>query len=297
MTVRLGTNPIGWSNDDERSLGAEIPLETCLAEASAAGFEGMELGHKFPRTPKELRAALEPHGLELISGWTGVELTRRDVETELAAIQPHLDLLKALGATVAVTCEVAGAVHDDRNRPLSARPLLAESEWPGFAERLSELARRMRDQGLTLAYHHHVGTVVETQAETERLLAETDPAVGLLLDTGHLTHAGGDPVAVAEHHTERVVHLHAKDIRPDRLARARAADASFIDGVVDGVFTVPGDGVIDFAGVLRPLAACGYTGWLVMEAEQDPAKADPASYAATGYRGLRAAAQAAGLVA
>ncbi|MBK1670761.1 myo-inosose-2 dehydratase [Rhodovibrio sodomensis] len=297
MTVRLGANPIGWSNDDERSLGAEIPLETCLAQAAAAGFEGVELGHKFPRTPEALRAALEPHRLELISGWTGIELTRRDVETELALIQPHLDLLKALGATVAVTCEVAGAVHGDRRRPLSARPVLAESEWPRFAERLSALAGRMRDQGLTLAYHHHVGTVVETEAETERLLAETDPAVGLLLDTGHLTHAGGDPVVLAERHAGRVVHLHAKDIRPDPLVRARAADASFIDGVVNGVFTVPGDGAIDFAGVLRPLAAHGYSGWLVMEAEQDPAKADPETYAATGYRGLRAAASAAGFLA
>jgi inosose dehydratase len=194
-----------------------------------------------------------------------------------------------------VWAETTGAIHGDRAVPLSRRPRLAAADWPRFGAALTEVAEALRARSLRLAYHHHMGTVVETEAEIDRLMAATGDAVGLLLDTGHLTYAGGDVAAVARRHGPRIVHVHAKDVRPAVLAEARRRDLSFLDAVVAGVFTVPGDGAVDYAGLLPLLRAAGYAGWLVVEAEQDPAVAHPLTYARRGFQSLSRTVAGAGL--
>ncbi len=295
MAVRLGINPIGWSNDDDPALGGDIPLETCLAQARAAGFDGVELGNKFPHQAGALRAVLDAHDLVLASGWYSAELRHRDAVDEIAAMAAHRDLLLAMGCDVMVFAETSGTVHGQRDRPLSSRPQLSDDDWPEFAERLTVVADHLADQGLRMAYHHHMGTVIETAEEIDRLMASTGPSVGLLLDTGHITYAGADPAALARKHIDRIVHVHCKDIRADWLDAARAGDSSFLDAVVAGVFTVPGDGSVDYPAFLAVLADADYRGWLVVEAEQDPAKAPPAEYARMGHENLDLLAAEAGL--
>lgn len=283
MTLRLAINPLTWTNDDMPELGAQTPLETCLAEARLAGFEGVELGNKFPRSAEALAPILASHGLALASGWYGSRLLEREVDAEMEAAAPHVALLRAMGCSVMVHAEVTDSVHGDRSTPVSRRPVLDDRRWDLLAARLAGMGRRLADQGLRLAYHHHMGTVVETEAEVDRLMAMTGPEVGLLLDTGHLTLAGGDAVAAAARHAGRVVHVHCKDVRGAIMPRVRAEALSFLDAVLAGVFTVPGDGMVDFAAVLAPLLNHGYAGWLVVEAEQDPAKAHPLTYARLGH--------------
>ena len=287
MTVRFGTNPIAWSNDDMPELGGDTPLETCLAEARLAGFTGIEKGNKFPADAPSLRAVLAEHDLAFVSGWYGAELRFRDVDAEIAAMRPHLELLRDCGATVMVFAEVSGTVQGRRDLPVASRPVMTEAEWPLFLDRLSRLGDWMAGEGVRIAFHHHMGTVIETAAEIGRLLAGTPDSVGLLFDTGHLVFAGEDPAAVAARWAHRIDHVHAKDVRPDVLARARRERWSFLDSVVAGVYTVPGDGCIDFAAALRPIAAAGYDDWLIVEAEQDPARAHPLTYARAGFDHLR----------
>ena len=294
MAVRIGINPLSWTNDDMLSLGGDTPLEVCLAEARAAGYSGIELGHKFPRHSDALRGVLEPHGLDLISGWYGARLRERSVDEEIEAVAAHLDLLCDMGCGVMVFAEVSGCVHGDRQIPLSARPRLDESQWLEFCRRLTSIGEHLLTRGVHLAYHHHMGTVVESESEVDRLMGETGSAVGLLLDTGHLAYAGGNPVAVAERHGERIVHVHCKDVRAEVVTAARERDSSFLDAVLAGVFTVPGDGSIDYAPIVRALADASYDGWLVVEAEQDPAVAHPLTYATTGYKHLREVVEAVG---
>ncbi|HWN07022.1 MAG TPA: myo-inosose-2 dehydratase [Steroidobacteraceae bacterium] len=287
MSVRIGINPLTWTIDDLPEVGGETSLETCLAEARAAGFEGVELGCKFPRTAPELKNALAPHGLALVSGWYSANLLGRDAAEEFEAMRPHRELLSALGCDVVVVAETTRCIHGERDTRLSQRPVLAPSDWPRFAERLDELGSRLRDSGLALAYHHHMGTVVQTEDEVDRLMDSCDDAVSLLLDTGHLTFAGGDPVRTAARHVARIAHVHCKDVRRAVLTHCLNRDSSFLDAVLDGVFTVPGDGCVDYPAVLAPIARAGYAGWLVVEAEQDPAVAPSAEYANLGYRNLR----------
>ena len=294
MSVRLAINPITWTNDDMPELGGDTPLEVCLAEARLAGYAGIELGGKFPRRPAELRPVLERHQLELASGWYSAQLCRRGVGEELEAVAAHLDLLAAMGCNAMVFAEGHGSTDGNPSAPLSARPVLADSAWPAFCDKLSAVARHLRKRGVRLAFHHHMGTVVQTEAEIDRLMAGTDAGVSLLLDTGHLAFAGGDVVAVARRHRERIAHVHCKDVRADVLAAVLRDDRSFLRAVLDGVFTVPGDGSIDFVAVLRELRSAGYSGWLVVEAEQDPAKAHPLTYAKLGFANLKAAAERAG---
>ncbi len=286
MPVRIGVNPIGWTNDDLETLGDDISLDTCLDEARRAGYGGIELGRKFPRRPAELRAVLQRHQLDLVSGWYDAHLVRRGATDEIAAMQDHAGLLAALGATTVVFAEGTGSVHGRLGVPLSSRPRLADGDWAGFGKALTEVAEHLAGRGMRLAYHHHMGTVVETEAEIDRLMAATGPAVGLLLDTGHLTYAGGDVLGVARRHASRIAHVHCKDIRPAVLDTARRRDQSFLDAVVDGVFTVPGDGCVDYRALLEVLRGAGYTGWLVVEAEQDPQKAHPLTYARMGFAHL-----------
>ena len=284
MAIKIGVNPIGWSNDDLRSLGGETSLDTCLTEAKLAGFTGMELGHKFPREPVALKAVLDAKGLELVSGWYSMALLDRDVEAEWRAIQDHKNLLKALDARVLIVAETSNAIHGDQSVPLSQRPELTEAQWPLFTERLGQLALRLADEGMQLVYHHHMGTVIQSGNDVHRLMRMTPAAMHLLLDTGHLTFAGADPVEFARSYRERISHVHAKDVRASVMAAVRAKDKSFLDAVVDGVFTVPGDGMVDYPAVFAALP--GYSGWVVVEAEQDPAKAHPLTCATLGYANL-----------
>lgn len=293
MTVRIGANPIGWSNDDLRSLGGETLLETCLAEAKEAGFAGMELGHKFPREAGALRAVLDAHGLDLVSGWYSLELLTRSAEDELAAMRPHLDLLKAMGCAVAIVAETSNAIHGDRSRALDERPHMEADGWAEYGGRLTALADAVAAEGLRLVYHHHMGTIVESQADIDALMAATGPSVQLLLDTGHATFAGVDPVVLARRYRARVGHFHAKDVRRAVMARAKAERLSFLDAVIAGVFTVPGDGCVDYPAVLAELP--DYEGWAVVEAEQDPAQANPLTYARLGAENLRRLLDEAGL--
>lgn len=293
-TVKLGTNPIAWTNDDMPELGGETPLETCLAEAREAGFVGIEKGGKFPNEPGAMKEVLGRHGLELVSGWYSGALRERTVEEEIAAMRPHFDLLKACGAKVVVWAETSGTVQGRRDVPVADRPVMGEDEWPRFLERLANLADWMAAEGVRMAFHHHMGTVVEKAREVDRLLAGTPASVGLLLDTGHLTFAGDDPAPVARKWAKRINHVHCKDVRPDVLRRARGERWSFLDSVVNGVYTVPGDGGVDFEAALRPVAEAGYAGWLICEAEQDPAKAHPLTYARKGCATLRTVAERVG---
>lgn len=288
MTIKIGINPLTWTNDDMPSLGADTPLETCLSEGKQAGFSGFELGQKFPRTPEVLGPILTAHGLNLVSGWFSGELLTRSVEEEIIAIQPHLHLLKTLGAKVMVYCEVTGCIHGKQDTPLSHRPRISELQIAEMGQKLTQVADYCLSEGVQIAYHHHMGTVIETQEEIDLLMQHTGPSVGLLIDTGHLTFAGGNPLEVQAKHASRVVHVHCKDLRKDILKDAKNRDLSFLDAMLNGVFTVPGDGFIDYASLFKQLKASHYSGWLVVEAEQDPAVAHPLTYATMGANNLKA---------
>lgn len=288
MNVRIGINPLTWSNDDLPVLGADISLETCLEQAAATGFDGVELGHKFPRRASELRPLLARHGLALVSGWYSLRLIERDAAAEFEAMRAHFDLLQALDCDVMVCAEVSACVHSDIDTRLSRRPQLAPEKLARFADRLSALAAMMQKCGMRLAYHHHMGTVIQSEAEVDALMAACSADVELLLDTGHLTFAGGDAARAARKHATRIAHVHCKDVRADVLARVQNEDTSFLEAVLQGVFTVPGDGCIDYNAVFEPLRTAGYDGWLVIEAEQDPAIADPLTYATMGHAALAA---------
>jgi len=295
--IRYGTNPIAWSNDDDRRLGASISLETCLDECAAIGFDGIEKGHKLPTTVEGLKAVLEPRGLAFVSGWHSTNLLVNDIATETAAMQPFLDVLKGMGASVIIVCETSNAIHGADDVPVNDRPRLKDAEWAGFAAGIEALAAHAAAQGITLVYHHHMGTIVEAEWEIDRLMAETGPHTHLLLDTGHCYYGGGDPVRLAKKHMARVRHIHAKNVRPAMMQAVREEGLSFLEGVRRGVFTVPGDaeGVVDFAGVLEVAAAQGYDGWLVIEAEQDPVARPAMEYQPMGLRALKAIARRVGL--
>lgn len=291
MTIRFGANPIGWSNDDMHELGGDIPLEQCLTEAKEAGFEGMELGHKFPREAKALRAVLSTHGLDLVSGWYSAELLRRTADEEMKLMRPHLDLLKALGANVLILAETSGVDH---SQPQSKRPTIKPDQWPEFGRRLTAVADRTLAEGVRVVFHHHMGTPVQSEDDIHRMMAATGPSFQLLLDTGHATWGGADPAALARRYRDRIGHFHGKDVRRAVMERSIAEDWSFQKSVVEGIYTVPGDGMVDYGAVLAELPR--YSGWMVVEAEQDPKKANPLTYARMGYANLRRFAAEAGLI-
>lgn len=295
--IRYGTNPIAWSNDDDHSIGAHIPLEQCLREAAEIGFAGIEKGHKMPSDGETLKHVLAEHGLVFVSGWHSLNLLVNDIETEKRAIQPHLDMLKANGCEVCIVCETSNAIHGRDGVALRDKPVLAHEEWPQFCAGVEAIAAYCAQQGIHLVYHHHMGTVVQTRQEIDRLMAGTGPATKLLLDVGHAWFGGADPLDLARAYADRVKHFHAKNIRPAVRRQVEAEGLSFLEGVRRGVFTVPGDpeGEIDFVPVLKVLAEHGYEGWLVIEAEQDPLKADPVKYQSMGLEALRQAARAVGL--
>jgi inosose dehydratase len=288
--VRIGINPISWSNDDLPALGGETPLETALREGAEIGYEGFELGNKFPKEPQALKAKLAEFGVACVSGWYSGQLAEGTLKDEIERCVPHMAKLQAQGCRVVVYGEVAGSIQGQIDTPLAKRPRFATGDqWHDYGERLTAFAGHLQSTyGLTLAYHHHMGAYVESPDDVDRLMAVTGPAVGLLFDTGHAYYGGAtDPVAPLKKHLHRVVHVHCKDVRPAVVAQARNDGWSFLRGVINGTFTVPGDGVIDFGAVLATLHAGGFEGWLVVEAEQDPAVAPSYAYAKKGYQTLK----------
>lgn len=296
MSIRFGVSPIAWANDDMPELGGDTPLERILADTQALGFDGVELGGKFPRTPDALKAALAPYDLALVGGWYSGSLLTQDADAEIAALQAHLALLKAMGSTVFVFAETSNAIHSDRAVPIESTPRLRGEDWRTFGARMSAVADYIAGEGLRFAYHHHLGTVVERADDLDAFLAATSASVGLTLDTGHAALGGVDYLSVIEKHPARIAHVHCKDVRPAAFEEARAGGKSFLDGVLAGMFTVPGDGALNFGAVMQALKRMNYSGWIILEAEQDPALADPRAFAALGILTLKREAAAAGLI-
>lgn len=298
--IQFGTNPIAWANDDDQSIGADIPTERILDEAGRQiGFDGIENGHRWPQDdPEALRALLADYGLSFISGWYSTELLTRSVDEEIAAFQGHLAKLKHNGCKVCIVCECSNTVHGSPDVPVNDRPRLTAAQMAGFGAKMEEFAAYMAGQGIRLAYHHHMGTVVESPAEIDAFLAATGPHTHLLFDAGHCAFGGGDPATVLSKHIGRVAHFHAKNIRPEVTARVRAQNLSFLQGVLAGAFTVPGDqeGGIDFRPLLQILADHGYDGWIVIEAEQDPELRNPLLYQTLGLATLKRLAGESGLI-
>ena len=294
MNVRIGINPITWTNDDFPELGGNTPLEVCLSETKQAGYAGTELGGKFPRVSSQLKPIMQRHGLAVVSGWYDGRCDEKTVEAEMEAIMPHLQLLKDMGSKYVVYADTSRGRLGAIWAPISQRPALTAEEWPAYGRKITKLAERMAECGVCMAFHHHMGTIVETDAEVGLLMQHTGEAVGLLYDTGHSSFSGGDPLQLVKKHVKRIVHVHCKDPRKAILEKARAEDMSFMDAVLAGIFTVPGDGSIDYAPILKTLADNGYSGWLVVEAEQDPKKAHPLTYATMGYENLSRMAKEAG---
>ncbi len=296
MSVKLGIAPIAWSNDDMPELGGDTPLEQCLSEASEAGFSGIESGGKFPKKSKELIPLLEKYNLNLCSGWYGANLRKNSVKEEKSKIQEQLKLFQDCKAPCIVFAEVSDSIAGDPDKSLSSRPQMDKEGWNEFCKKISEMGKFLEDQGMPLAYHHHMGTVIETQNDTERLLESTTDHVKLILDTGHMLFAGGDSLQVAENFKERIIHVHCKDMRKNVLDKSLSQDSSFRQAFLDGAFTVPGDGCIDYKPLLNFLKKINYEGWLVVEAEQDPAKANPLEYAKIGHSYLTNACKDTGLI-
>jgi inosose dehydratase len=294
--IRLGIAPIGWSNDDLPELGGDLTLEQCLREAGEAGYSGVEKGGKFSMDPKVLGPILEQHGLRLVTGWFSGELRHGNIEREKRRIAQQLALYQALGAPVMIYAETTGTVQAKIDTPVAERPRMPDEEFKRYGDKLTEFAEWLQAEGCPMAFHHHMGTVVETEREVDLLMSRTGDAVRLLFDTGHLTFAGGDVLATARRHGRRINHVHCKDIRADVLDRLKAENWSFLKGVIEGVFTVPGDGAIDFGPLAKVLAEIGYSGWVVVEAEQDPNKANPLQMARIGHKALTEAFGQAGFI-
>ncbi|OHC44901.1 MAG: myo-inosose-2 dehydratase, partial [Rhodobacteraceae bacterium GWE1_64_9] len=290
---------IAWANDDDTTIGAHIPTDQILDEAGRQiGFDGIENGHRWPEDPEALKTLLAGYGLRFISGWYSTNLLVQSVADEIAAVQGHLARLKANGCRVCIVCECSNTVHGRPDVPVNDRPRLTPAEMTAFGAKLEEFAAYLASEGITLAYHHHMGTVVETPAEIDALMAATGPATHLLFDAGHCTFGGGDPAAVLARHVGRVAHVHAKNIRRPVCDRVRAENLSFLQGVLAGAFTVPGDqeGAIDFAPLLQILKGAGYDGWIVIEAEQDPVIRNPLLYQTLGLATLKRLARETGLI-
>jgi inosose dehydratase len=297
--VRIGINPISWMNDDLPSLGGETLLETALREGKEIGYEGFELGNKFPKDGPGLKAKLAEFDLACVSGWYSGFLAELEpgqtnadaVAAEIERCKAHMSKLQYNGSDVVVYGECAGTVQGQIDTAVTRRPTFAnDALWTAYAERLNAFgAYILATYGIRLAYHHHMGAYVESPADIDKLMALTDPAkVFLLYDTGHAFYGGAtDPVAMLVKHIKRVVHVHCKDVRTPVIAQARNDGWSFLNGVINGIFTVPGDGSIDYYAVLSTLKNAGYEGWLVVEAEQDPAVAPSYEYAKKGFDTLR----------
>ena len=287
MSIKIGVSPIAWSNDDFPELGGDTTLEQCLKETNEIGFSGIEAGGKFPKNSNELIPKLKKENLRLCSGWYGANLLKNTVKEEIVIMKDQLDLFKECNAPCMVVAEVSGSIQGEAKIALSKRPILSTDEWKIFYNKISEISKYMEDKGVPLAYHHHMGTVVQSQEDTERLIDNTSDTVKLLIDTGHMMFAGGDFIKIAKDYSSRLHHIHCKDIRKDVLDMSLKNDLSFIDAFFAGAFTVPGDGCINYENFLKILKNLNYKGWLVVEAEQDPKKANPFEYGKIGFNHLK----------
>ena len=279
--VRLGIAPIAWTNDDMPELGGEISFEQCIDEMALAGYVGSEVGNKYPRDPKVLKAALEPRGLQIASAWFSSFLTTKELEETVSEFIKHRDFLHAMGAKVIVVAEQGHSIQGQMDTPLHAnKPIFTESEWQRLVDGLHRLGELAHEKGMEIVYHHHMGTGVQTYEEVERLMASTDSKrVSLLLDTGHISFAGGDSLDLIKNFGSRIKHVHFKDLRAEMELLVETENLSFLQAVKKGVFTVPGDGRIDFEPIIAALNEMDYKGWIIVEAEQDPALAPPLEYA------------------
>ncbi len=287
--VKLAIAPIAWTNDDLPELGGENTFEQCVSEMALAGYAGSEVGNKYPKDPRVLRKALDLRGLTICNAWFSSYLTTRPLAETMAAFIKQRDFLYEVGARVIGAAEQGHSIQGMMDVPvLAQKPNFTDDEWKKLADGLNELGRRAKETGMILTYHHHMGTGVQTFEEIDRLMTMTDPdLLHLLFDSGHLTFSEIDAAAVLKKYVRRVRHVHLKDVRKDVLDRVKTERWSFLRAVKEGVFTVPGDGSIDFDPLFQILGEASYAGWMVVEAEQDPAKANPLEYAIKARRFIR----------
>lgn len=280
--VKLGIAPIAWTNDDMPDLGAENTFEQCVSEMALAGFTGSEVGNKYPKDPAVLKPALDLRGIEICNQWFSSFLITQPFAEVEKACRAQLAFLKAMGSKIIGFSEQSHSVQGQLKTPIFGHKyVMNDEEWKTLCDGLNRLGKIAKEEyGISLTYHHHMGTVVQTDAETERLMEGTDPEyVSLLYDSGHFAYSGEDPVAMVKKYAGRIKHVHLKDIRPEMVKKVKAEDMSFLDGVRQGAFTIPGDGCIDFDSIFKVLEENSYSGYMVVEAEQDPAKANPMEYA------------------
>lgn len=295
--ILYGTNPIAWSNDDDWSIGDHFSLEDCLSDCRTIGFDGIEKGHKMPNDGAALKAKLGDYGLRFAAGWHSTNILVNDIETEKRALLDWIAFTRAAGGDHINACECSNTVHGNDAVAVNDRPIMTDAEWERFSEGYEALSALAASEGVRMGYHHHMGTIIESPEDIDRFMAMAGPHTRLLLDTGHAFFGGADPAVVARKYMDRVTHIHTKNVRPAVMAEVRRDGLSFLEGVRRGAFTVPGDaeGCVDFEPVLSIAAEHGYTGWLVIEAEQDSAVRNPLHYQGLGLSSLKAMARAAGL--
>ena len=286
MEAKLGIAPIAWWNDDLEELSDDVSLEECLRQASFAGFTGMETGRRFPMNMAELGPILRRYGISVCGGWFSGLLLDGDIEAEKDRIRAQMDFFIAAGAPCIVYGETARSIQGDRSKPLATKPKLTEDEIRAYARKMTAFGEWCADQGMPLAYHHHMAAAIETEPELDLFMRHSGEGIPLLFDAGHLAFAGGDVLRAIDKHHARISHVHTKDVRMEVIEALDRSRESFLDAVVKGAFTVPGDGSLDFAAIVQRLAAHGYEGWFVVEAEQDPKVSPPLEMAKKGHEEL-----------
>jgi len=286
MKIKLGIAPIAWSNDDMPELGGDTPIEQCLEEAATAGFTGIELGGKFPRNPGITNFLLNKYNLKMPGGWYGSYLRGKSAKEEWLAMQDHLNLLKMVNADIFVFADVSGSIQGDQTKKLSARPYIENYEFTEYCKKINEISNRLYDEGIPMSYHEHMGTIIQTENDVDRFMEKTNENTFLLYDTGHLLFAQANYERVLKNYVTKINHVHCKDIRKNILENSLKKDLSFRKSFLDGVFTVPGDGCIDYEPLFKILYENNYEEWLIIEAEQDPKKANPFEYAKIGFNYL-----------
>lgn len=286
MKAKLGMSPIAWWNDDLPELSDDVSLEECLRQSRAAGFTGMEKGRRFPESAAEMLPVLKKADVTLCGGWFSGTLTTEDLAANKDRIAPMIELFKAVNAPCIVYGEVGLSIQGDRSKPLATKARLLGDEMKSYARRMTEFGEWCADQGMPLAYHHHMAAVVETEQELDSFMHHSGAGIPLLFDAGHMAFAGGDVLRVIDQHHKRITHVHTKDVRMDVINGLDRTRESFLDAVIKGAFTVPGDGSLDFEAIVKRLASYGYEGWFVVEAEQDPKKSPPMKMAEIGAREL-----------
>jgi inosose dehydratase len=292
LKAKLGMSPIAWWNDDLAELSDDVSLEECLRQSRSAGFTGMEFGRRFPKDPAVMLPILKAADVTLCGGWFSGLLADGEVAADKDRIMPMIELFKAVNAPCIVYGETAGTIQGDRSKPLATKRVFSEDQFKTYGRKVSEFSDWCAGQGMPLSFHHHMGTVVETEPELDLLMAHS--SVPLLLDAGHLAFAGGDPLRAINKHHKRITHVHTKDVRMDVINGLDRSKHSFLDAVALGAFTVPGDGSLDFAAIVKRFAGYGYEGWFVVEAEQDPRKNPPLKMAQVGHKELMRVMTAAG---